>query len=470
MAAKDFIDEIQALTKAIEGGGYDAAPGTLVQGAALQIEDLSPVMQVVTWEDSRIKLQKLLKSTPCKSMLAQFDRQLSYGQFGGAAQFEGNVGREETDDYVRIVVPMCFYSHSRRNTLASDMVATVDGKKATDRAAKSAAMKITGDLEFDLFRGLADFSNGGVFDGNPVVVPLLPNIHGVDLQVRQSDSQLNARDAMFAEYGSDSSVVLPVGSTLRQDNVEDSRTQSEMNHGDADGLLLDPKSISAYNKITYSKERIVLSGTPQDVTGAELSRQNTSFGTVKIQSSRFLSGKTKPAAARSDGPATPTLTSVTSTTTAGINSPFNAGELYVYYVTAGTEIGESKPSLSSSATAVVASGDAMVLVITPGSGISRFFNVYRSLAGGNAASAKFIGRVVNSGSATTNFTDAGNKQPGSVTGFLYQADTMEMRELAPYSRLKLAVSDLSTPEAHFRFCTLAIMQPRKNVILDNITG
>jgi hypothetical protein len=70
----------------------------------------------------------------------------------------------------------------------------------------------------------------------------------------------------------------------------------------------------------------------------------------------------------------------------------------------------------------------------------------------------------------TSFTDLGNKQPGFVTGFLVQGDTMNFFELAPYSRLKLAVTDLSTPEAHFRFVTLAVKQPRKNVLLDNLKG
>jgi hypothetical protein len=64
--------------------------------------------------------------------------------------------------------------------------------------------------------------------------------------------------------------------------------------------------------------------------------------------------------------------------------------------------------------------------------------------------------------------DLGNKLPGFVTGFLVQGDTMAMKELAPYSRLKLAVTDLSVPEAHFRFCTLAVQQPRKNVLIDNL--
>jgi hypothetical protein len=95
--------------------------------------------------------------------------------------------------------------------------------------------------------------------------------------------------------------------------------------------------------------------------------------------------------------------------------------------------------------------------------------VYRSNAGGTVQSARFIGRVI-AGATTTTFTDLGNKRPGFVTGVLVQADTMEQKELAGYSRVKLAQTDLSTPEAHFAFKTLAVKQPRKNALIDNLVG
>ncbi len=100
---------------------------------------------------------------------------------------------------------------------------------------------------------------------------------------------------------------------------------------------------------------------------------------------------------------------------------------------------------------------------------AQYYNVYRSGAGGSAASAKFIGKIAQ-GSGNPTFSDLGNRQPGSITGFLIQGNTMGFAQLAPYSKLKLAVNDLSLPEAHFRFLSLALYQPRKNVLLENITG
>lgn len=465
------IEAIQSLVKALEAGNYNAAPSTLVQGASLQVEDLAAMMYNVGFQDQHIKLQKEIKVESCKSTLAQFDRQLSYGQWGGSAQLEGNVGQEETSDFVRITVPMCFYSHTRRVTLVSTMVATVDGKKSDERAAADAAKKIAADIEFDLFRGKGDYTNGGVFDGNPLVIPALPNILGLDAQVRMSDAERNALDMMFGEYGSDDSVVIAGGSTLSQDNIEDASVRSAMNFGSADKLIVDPKVLSNYNKIAFGKERIILAGSPQDGSGADLRKQWVSGGTVNIEASRFLSGKTRPQAPRvnSGAPAAPAGLAAADTAVAGVTTAFTAGQAFAYYATSCNEVGESPKSAVATGT-VGTNGHAITVTVThPGSTTVRYFNIYRSAAGGSAASAKFVGRVaVATGAGSTDFVDLGNKQPGFVTGFLIEKDTMALKELAPYSRMKIAVTDLSQPEAHFRFCTLAVMEPRKNVIVDNL--
>lgn len=463
------LNQITDLVKALEAGNYDAAPSTLVQGAALQVEDLTSVMNNVTFDTSHIKLQKMIKTESCKSTLAQFDRQLSYGQFGGAAQFEGNIGQEDTSDFVRVVVPMTFYSKTRRVTIASTMVATVDGKKSDERAASDAATQMAGELEFDMFRGMDDFSNAGVFDGNPLVIPTetMPNMHGLGLQVRQSDYQANSKDLMFAEFGSDDTVVLSAGGVaITQSLIEDAALRSSLGFGNASKLVTDLVALSQYNKITFGKERIILGGSPQDATGGDLRKQWVSGGTVSVEASQFLRGKSKPQRPRSNGPAAPaSLTAV-----AGSLGSTGLSGAYVYYATAGNEIGESLPCTAVTTATITLNYSVVVTISNPGSGTWRFFNVYRSAAGGSSASARFIGRVKASNAATTVFTDLGNKVPGYTTAYLLQEDGAVVKELSPYSRLKLAVVDLSSPECYFRFASLAVITPRKYVILDNVAG
>lgn len=477
----DLILNLQSLVKAMEGGQQGGVPGAQTQGSALQTEDLSPVIQNVCFKEDTIKLQKVLKVEPCKSTLAQFDRQLDYGQFGGSAQLEGAVGQEETSSFVRIVVPMCFYSHLRRTTLVSNMVQTVDGKKAEERAAEDAAKKIAVDIEFDIFRGQADFSNAGVYDANPLAMPALPNVQGLDVQVRQSDYSFNSHDLMLEEYGSNLSVVIAGGGTLTQSMIEDAHTRSLMNMGEAKRFFVDPIIASAYNKtlIAYNgsaQQRIVLGGSAQDVSGADLQRQFVHDGVVKIETSRFLAAKTTWARTRATAPGVPSIATADYGSTAAGSL---AAGTYRYVVTACNEAGESAPAgygvdsegTSKETVSANAPYGSVRLTITAGTGTTRFYNVYRTVLGGSmkAVSYKFIGRVASAGT-TTYFVDLGNRLPGSITGFLVQEDTMAIKELAPYSRAKLAVSDLSTPEAHFRFCTLAVYKPRQNVIVDNLTG
>ena len=458
-----MIEQLQSLMKALEAGSYNAAPGQLAQGAALMVEDLSPVMQNVTFDDSHIKLQKMLPSKDVKSQLHQFNRQLDYGIFGGSAQFEGGIGEEDTSNYVRAVVPMAYYSTTRRVTVAANLIGAFDGVKAEDRAAADAAMKLAGDIEFDCFRGQSDFSNQGIFDGNPLAVAKVPNMIGLDQQVRQSDAQQNTQDLMFAEYGSDQTVVLSAGGALTQSIIEDSSVRSSMNMGSADKLVLDPISLSAYNKIAHAKERIMLAGSAQEATGAHLRTQWTSSAIVSLEASRFLSGKTRPARARAGAIAAPAI----ALADAGAASSLLAAAQYYYYATSVNERGESLPSAAAAVTPAAA-GNKVTVTITAVAG-AKYYNIYRSAAAGSAASAKFIGKIAQ-GVSNPVFVDLGNRSPGSVTGFLIQGNTMGLAQLAPYSKLKLAVSDLSLPEAHFRFLSLAVYQPRKNVLIENIDG
>jgi hypothetical protein len=462
------MQKIEELIKALDLGSYSAAPGALVQGGALQVEDVSPVMHVVTFGDKDIKLQKDVKVSKTKGQLVQFNRTLAYGTFGGSAQLEGQVGQEETSDIIRATVPMCYYSHIRRVTIAANMAETQDGVKAEDREAQAAAKLIAGDVEFDLFRGKDDFSNAGVFDGNPLSIPNnLPNMVGLGVQVRQSDNQTNTQDLMFESFGSNLSNVISVGGTLSQTKIEDMWIRGVMNHGTADRLFLDPLTLSAYSKASYaSKERFNLGATAQEpVTGVDIRRQAVSGGVVQLEPSRFLSGQTRPKRARANSPGAPTI----SLAQAASSTSFALNEVYKYAVTAENEIGESVISATSSIT-ISTAANKVTVTITPGSGTSRYFRVYRTVAGGAAGTERLVGLVKNSGSSTTDFVDLNNRQPGAITGFLVQTDVMEMKELAPYSRLKLAVSDLTQPEAHFRFVTLAVYEPRKIVLGDNITS
>lgn len=465
----ETVKLLQDLHKAMSVETYDVAPSALRQADSLMIEDVSGLYHTTTYEDKHIFLQRDLKVEKVKSVTVQFVRKLSHGRFGGSARAGGAIGRERTSDWTRVAVPMCYYSEIRRVTLPATFVSTQGGDKIEDVEADSAELNLAGDIEFDCFRGCDDFTNGGVYDGNPNSIPSLPNIRGLQVQIRQSDSQLLAQDLMFLAYGAGLSSAINVGGTLAQPSIEDASVRSNMAHGSALDLLVDPLVQSAYNQIAYNKERIVLAGSPQDMTGADLRRQSTMNGMVQVKSSRFLSGKFRPFLPQEGAPAAPTFALLEQ---ANGSTTFLNGQAYTYLVTAENDEGEGPAAAAAAVTFAGGNNRQIRVRITPaGAGATaKFFNVYRSGNGGTAATARFIGRIANDGSGTIDFYDLNNKIPGFVTGVLVQQDTMDIAELAPYSRMKLAVSDLSIPEAHFRFLTLRVTSPKKNVLLDNLRG
>jgi len=457
--------QIEELKKALEAGGYNAAPGTLTQGSALQHEDLSNVMNVATFQEKAIKLQKIFKSYACKSTLVQFNRQLDYGQFGGSAVLEGQIGTENTSNIVRAVVPMAYYAEVRRRTLQADLVSTFDGVSAESRVDSDAAIKLLGDIEFHSFKGQSDYSNAGQFDGNPLAMAQEEaGMRGLDAQIRFSDYDISTKDLMFDEYGGSTSVVIPQNGTLQQATIEDTATTSAIHNGNVEKIYLSPQAHGNYNKIAFNKERIVLAGSPQKSTGAALNEQSTVGGAITVESSIFLQPKQKAAKARAGAPSAASLGTPAIVSASGTS--FLAGEVYKYSATACNVIGEGAESAVVTAT-IVANGDAVTIAITPAGGVAaQWFNIYRSEAG--SSKRAFIGRVKANGSAAVTFVDLNNKIPFAATAYALDMRGLEMAELSPFKSVDLARTDLSSVKAYYRFTALVVKLPRFNVLIDGV--
>lgn len=464
-----MLEKIRELKKALEAGNYNAAPGSLGQGAALQMESLDKVMTFVTYQDSAIKLQKEVKVIPHKSTLYQFNRQLDYGVLGGSATLEGQVGANQTPRFIRAVVPMAYYVHTSTYTKQAESVETFDGVTAKERLASAAAMKIAADIELHAFRGQSAFSNAGFFDGNPLAMSEAnPEMHGLDPQIRQSDDLSTAKDLMLAEYGADISVVINQSGTLTRSTVEDVTARSAMNNGQVSKIYIDPLTHAAYNKISHSIDRIFLAGSPQQMSGASLRSQATAVGEIAVESSRFLSGKTSPVAPNNFSPNACSISGAAATLSGG-GLGSSSGETYQYAVTAVNVNGESFLSNVVSVT-VTSPNNAVQITITPSTSgpKAHWYNVYRTEAGGSVR--KFIGRVKDSGAATTVFTDLGKRIPGFVTGFALDFREIVMPELAAFNSEELAQVSLAKNWAFYRFVCIAAKAPRFNCLIDNLTN
>jgi hypothetical protein len=234
-----------------------------------------------------------------------------------------------------------------------------------------------------------------------------------------------------------------------------------MNHGAPEKMYLDPLTHSAYNKISHAKERIVLAGSPQQATGASLKEQWVAGGAIALESSRFLSAKTSPARPRANTPAAPSFAPGQTANTTSLL----AGEVYQYSVTAVGDAGES-PAAATQAVTIATNGNQVDVVITPAAGIAaRYFNVYRSNAGETRKA--FIGRVKNSGAATSTLVDLNSRLPFGVQAMALDMRGIEICELSKYSSKELASTNLSAVKAFFRFAAVVAKLPRFNIITDN---
>jgi hypothetical protein len=81
--------QMDSLIKALEIGGYDAAPGKLTQGQPLIVEDLSPVMRCVTFEDPGYFEQSALRMLRLRNVARLFRlRSLAHDFDQAALHFE----------------------------------------------------------------------------------------------------------------------------------------------------------------------------------------------------------------------------------------------------------------------------------------------------------------------------------------------------------------------------------------------
>lgn len=469
-------EKVTTLLKALEAGYALGAPGTNVQGAALQRQDLSGIMNNVTYQSQMLVLQRVIPTRVAKSMTVEFRRQLSWGGLEGVATLEVSAGRSITGTYESLLAAMAFYTVSSVVSFAATVVETFDNVQNEQREAHNAAMVVAGAIELDLFRGHADFSNAGVFDGAPSQMPIImPGMVGLDPQIRQANLNLVSRSLDMYEYGAGSSTVLSVGGTLAQANIEDGLARSTMNFGEARTLYLDPLTHAAYNKIIFGKEHSYVNmGTqPPANTGAALTTQFTANGQCSLVSSRFLSGKTSPPpVANSGAPGIPTVAGVRAASTTG----YLANEVITYYVSASNELGEGQGSTNVTVT-ITNNGDQVNLTITGSTSANNYwYNVYSSLPGtttaASTASMKFIGRVKanNSQVLSTTFNDLGNRLPGAVTGFLLDKRNIERPQLSPFSTLQGAVVDSAYRKLFVQVETVTVITPTFSVLFENLSG
>jgi hypothetical protein len=147
---------------------------------------------------------------------------------------------------------------------------------------------------------------------------------------------------------------------------------------------------------------------------------------------------------------------------------------YAYRVEAAGPGFVSSSVLVTGSTVVVAATNQVALTITQSSGAAEsYYNVYRSSKNGSTASnmCRFIGRVAKTG-ATTVFTDTNATIPGTSQAIMLtsapQYDALRLVQMAPPSKIPLAMTTLQYQFAVMYLACLRLSLPKKHALITNI--
>jgi hypothetical protein len=159
----------------------------------------------------------------------------------------------------------------------------------------------------------------------------------------------------------------------------------------------------------------------------------------------------------------------------GTSATIPAGT-YSYRVEAAGPGFVSPTTLLTGSTVAVTLGQQVALTITQSSGAAEsYYNVYRSSksSSGSTVSSqmRFIGRIAKAGT-TTVFTDTNASIPGTSQALMLtsapQFDALRLVQMAPPSKIPLAMTSLQYQFAVMYLACLRLSLPKKHALITNI--
>ena len=467
--------EAEDLSKALTAGYPAGAQASgLVGGGVLQVESLEATLKSVTFEQKNLVFWPAVPTNKAFATVEQYSRLIGYGSGANPYFAEGGTPGEEDSTYVRDTQKIVYFGTKRKVTHPMMLVRTHTGDVVAQQT-KEGTMWLLKSIERELYWGNGNFSNYGEFDGHLSAIPQTSlAMNGLQQQLLRGSSDVQQQAGDFQGYGIDKSIYKDVrGASLQHDDVEDGALAVFENFGMANEMHLEPAALSAFSKIFYPKERINNMGVAEGRAGFVLREFVSSAGTITMKPNVFLrpAQKLDPYLPQQNAPAQPTVGApADGAVPAGVvATDLVNGEVYIYQVVAVNDRGRSTP-VTSAAVTMVADGHQVSMVINATVG-AKSYDVYRTAAGGLAASAQFIGSVapISVGGAVT-FYDRNRKLPGLGEAYLMTmaAETLEFKQLTPLSKINLAITSAALEFFMLLYGALIVYTPRKCFLLKNV--
>jgi predicted RNA-binding protein with TRAM domain len=487
------VQQAEELVKTLQIGHANGlnAPGSLVGGAALVAESLDSTLKSVTYDATNLVFWPSIAQDRAYSLTEQYVRTNSYGDGGSPYIPESGSPAMNDSEYNRQNAKVVFFSTRRGVSLASTLVRQALGADPETRESQSGTLWMLERMERELYKGLAEFSNAGLFDGSNQAIPLkLQNLNltGAEVLIRQGDSDFTAQARAFDGYGATDTVIYDkLGDFMNETDFEFEANLLVENFGRPDQTHMSPRTMSDFIKQFYPKERVNALGMADGKAGYIVREMVTTAGGIQLRPNIFLKPKSQsksqndragvpnaPGDLRNNATASIVAGSGNVMDQAAFSNPngqsnLSAGDIYVYRVTSCNEQGEGAAYLETVSVTISANGNQASFNIYDVSTNATHYAIYRTSSQGSGI-REFVGYQKRSAGSISLYIDAGNRFQGSATAYMMdmRPEIMVWRQLAPLMKINLAPITTAKEFLLWLAGTIIIFAPRKSGIFQNI--
>jgi len=464
----------EELLKAMQAGSIT---GRETANLALTMEPLKPESLERTLKNLEFRTQdiKMFNSIPkmvAYNTVEEFVQLYSFGQERGGFYSEGELSEVEDSQYIRRAELVKYMQVTGSVTMQAQMV-------------KSFVQAMTQEVE-NKMKWILRLANRNLAFADADVVP--DQFNGLYRQHMSigSGGGLQYFWATRKEYFNSDVVVDLRGKSLKQADVEKGAIIVDDHYGTPTDLYAPPKVNSALSIDYYQQQRILqdAKGGSVGTFGTVVKAISTSIGDVALNGDKFLkSGNSKTSATPTDPKAPPAPTVSTVALAADTNSKYvtavdNPSSLNVFYAVAAVgKYGESNLTINSTAI-VWATGQAVDITLAEVAGTypTLGYNIYvtKPTAAGTPTGLEFFplfkvpkASVVAGfdGGAANKVRDLGYFMPDTEQALLTQwnDEVVSFKQLAPISKLDLAVISMSRQFICFLFGTPNLYAPKKMI-------
>ena len=469
-------DGLQELMKAMQAGqvtGRDTTNQTLSY-EPLKSESLEATLKRLEFRTQDIKLFNALPKKTAYNTVEEFLQLSSYGQSKGGFYNEGELSDVEDSQYIRRSELIKYIQVTGEVTMQSQMV-----RSYVDAMRQEQENKVMWILRR---------ANQALTNANSDIVPQEWNS-----LYKQHASVGTGGEFLYGsleEYFTSQVVIDLRGASLKQKDVEEATVRVDAAFGNVSHLFAPTTVISTLSQDFFEQQRIMLNASQTTsytgVIGTVAKAIDTSIGQVSLMPDKFMkrdfsdTGRLTSASATSaKAPAAPTA-GVAPNVLSDNSSKFTASDAgTVYYaVSSVNRYGESALTLLDASAATLAAANSVDLTFTATSGTNAAtgHRIYRTeiTSAGSATGVKFYHLFDVSaseltagydGGAAGKVRDRGRILPNTEDAFLTEISdqVLSFKQLAPVSRLDLAVVAMSRRFMTFLFGTPHLYAPKKMV-------